>query len=56
MDHGAGTRGAINGGGPDRAAGYLHFPKLSKKPKNAGYDLTHYGANSKIKLLIAAVK
>jgi len=37
-------------------AGYLYFPKLAKKPKNAGYDLTYYGGNSKVRLLIPAAK
>jgi hypothetical protein len=37
-------------------AGYLYFPKLSKKSRNAGYDLTYYGVNSKIRLSIPAPK
>jgi len=37
-------------------AGYLYFPKLSKKSRNAGYDLTYYGVNSKIRLAIPAAK
>jgi len=37
-------------------AGYLYFPKLSKKSRNAGYDLTYYGVNSKVRLSIPATK
>jgi hypothetical protein len=37
-------------------AGYLYFPKLSRKSRNAGYDLTYYGVNSKIRLSIPAPK
>jgi hypothetical protein len=37
-------------------AGYLYFPKLSKKSKSAGYDLTYYGANNKVRLSIPAAK
>jgi hypothetical protein len=37
-------------------AGYLYFPKLSKKSKSAGYDLIYYGANSRVRLLIPAAK
>jgi hypothetical protein len=37
-------------------AGYLYFPKLSKKSRSAGYDLTSYGVNSKVRLSIPATK
>jgi hypothetical protein len=37
-------------------AGYLYFPKLSKKSRNAGYDLTYYGVKSKIRLAVPAAK
>jgi hypothetical protein len=37
-------------------AGCLYFPKLSKKSRNAGYELTYYNANSKVRLLIPAAK
>jgi hypothetical protein len=37
-------------------AGYLYFPKLSKRARNAGYELTYYNANSKVRLLIPAAK
>ena len=37
-------------------AGYLYFPKLSKKSRNGGYDLTYYGVSSKIRLSIPAAK
>ncbi|HWY46226.1 MAG TPA: hypothetical protein VNX70_02515 [Bryobacteraceae bacterium] len=37
-------------------AGYLYFPKLSKKSRNAGYDLTYYGVNSKIRLTVPVEK
>jgi hypothetical protein len=37
-------------------AGYLYFPKLSKKSRNAGYDLTYYGASNKVRLVIPAAK
>ena len=37
-------------------AGYLYFPKRSKKSRNAGYDLTYYGASNKVRLVIPAAK
>ena len=37
-------------------AGYLYFPKLSKKSKNGGYDLTYYGVSNKVRLVIPAAK
>ena len=37
-------------------AGYLYFPKLSKKSRNAGYELTYYGAKDKVRLSIPAAK
>jgi hypothetical protein len=37
-------------------AGYLYFPKLSKKPRHAGYELTFYGVNGKVRLLVPAEK
>jgi len=37
-------------------AGYLYFPKLAKKSRNAGYDLTYYGVSNKVRLVIPAPK
>jgi len=33
-------------------AGYLYFPKPSKKTKNASYEITYYGEPEKIRLLL----
>jgi hypothetical protein len=40
--------------GPTRraVAGYLYFPKPSKKTKNASYEITYYGAPEKIRMLL----
>ena len=37
-------------------AGYLYFPKLSKKSRGAGYELTYYGVSGKVQLSINATK
>jgi hypothetical protein len=37
-------------------AGYLYFPKLSKKSRHAGYELTYYGVNAKARLLVPTAK
>src|SRR5258706_1597116 len=40
--------------GPTRraVAGYLYFPKPSKKTKNASYEITYYGEPEKIRLAL----
>ncbi len=40
--------------GPTRrsVAGYLYFPKPSKRTKNAAYEITYYGEPDKIRLLL----
>jgi len=40
--------------GPTRraVAGYLYFPKPSKKTKNASYEMTYYGEPEKIRLVL----
>ncbi len=37
-------------------AGYLYFPKLSRKSKNSGYELTYYGATRQVRLAIPPAK
>ena len=37
-------------------AGYLYFPKPSRKSKNAGYELTYYGATRQVRLVIPSAK
>ncbi len=37
-------------------AGYLYFPKLSKKSKHAGYELTYYSANGRLRLSVPPAK
>jgi hypothetical protein len=37
-------------------AGYLYFPKVPKKPKNAAYEITYYGASAKVNVLVQPAK